>query len=150
MSRYKKIALAVDFYADNKEVIETARQVRSDSDAQLLLVHVCEPLSAFYAVDGAAAWGGQMANLDATMRVEAKKHLLAVADQLEVNPDNCHLLHGDVADEIHQLVEQQNVDLIVLGSHGKHGLKLLLGSTASSVLHGASCDVLAVRINEEI
>lgn len=149
MSRYKKIALAVDFYADNKDVIETARQVRGDSDAQLLLVHVCEPITAFYAVDGVAAWGGQMANLESSMRVEAKKHLLAVAAQLEVNEDSCHLLHGVVADEIHQLVEQQNVDLVVLGSHGKHGLKLLLGSTASSVLHGASCDVLAVRISED-
>ena len=35
---------------------------------------------------------------------------------------------------------------IVVGSHGRHGLALLLGSTASGVLHGAKCDVLAVRI----
>ena len=38
------------------------------------------------------------------------------------------------------------VDLIVLGSHGVHGLGLLLGSTANGVLHGARCDVLAVRV----
>jgi universal stress protein A len=38
------------------------------------------------------------------------------------------------------------VDLIVLGSHGRHGLAVLLGSTARSVLNGAGCDVLAVRI----
>ena len=37
-------------------------------------------------------------------------------------------------------------DLIVVGSHGRHGLALLLGSTASGVLHGAPCDVLAVRV----
>ena len=42
----------------------------------------------------------------------------------------------------------QNVpaDLIVVGSHGRHGLALLLGSTANDVLHGAPCDVLAVRL----
>jgi len=34
----------------------------------------------------------------------------------------------------------------VVGSHGRHGLALLLGSTANGVLHGASCDVLAVRV----
>ncbi|MGB1202845.1 MAG: universal stress protein [Alloalcanivorax venustensis] len=39
-------------------------------------------------------------------------------------------------------------DLIVLGSHGKHGIRLLLGSTANAVLHRATCDVLAVRIPE--
>ena len=37
-------------------------------------------------------------------------------------------------------------DLIVVGSHGRHGLALLLGSTANGVLHGATCDVLAVRV----
>jgi universal stress protein A len=35
-----------------------------------------------------------------------------------------------------------------VGSHGRHGLALLLGSTANSVLHGSPCDVLAVRVRE--
>jgi len=34
-----------------------------------------------------------------------------------------------------------------MGTHGRHGLGLLLGSTASGVLHGVDCDVLAVRVN---
>ncbi len=41
---------------------------------------------------------------------------------------------------------EHGADLIVVGSHGRHGLALLLGSTANAVLHGAPCDVLAVRI----
>ena len=39
-------------------------------------------------------------------------------------------------------------DLIVVGSHGRHGLALLLGSTANDVLHGAPCDVLAVHLKK--
>ena len=42
--------------------------------------------------------------------------------------------------------KEHGADLIVVGSHGRHGLALLLGSTANAVLHGAPCDVLAVRI----
>jgi universal stress protein A len=38
--------------------------------------------------------------------------------------------------------------LIVVGSHGRHGVRLLLGSTANGILHHAKCDVLAVRIKE--
>ena len=40
------------------------------------------------------------------------------------------------------------VDLIVVGSHGRHGLALLLGSTADAVLHHAKCDVMAVRLQD--
>ena len=43
---------------------------------------------------------------------------------------------------------KHEIDLIVLGSHGKHGLNLLLGSTSNSVLHQAPCDVLTVRLGE--
>jgi universal stress protein A len=38
------------------------------------------------------------------------------------------------------------MELIVLGTHGQKGVQLLLGATANSVLHGADCDVLAVRV----
>ncbi|MFW5825636.1 MAG: universal stress protein, partial [Marinobacter sp.] len=48
---------------------------------------------------------------------------------------------------IHQLSEDKDVDLVVVGSHGRKGFQLLLGSTANGVLHGARCDVLAVRIH---
>ena len=48
--------------------------------------------------------------------------------------------------EIHRVAKEQDVDLIVVGSHGRHGLALLLGSTASAVLHGAPCDVLAIGV----
>jgi len=50
--------------------------------------------------------------------------------------------------EIIKIAEENNVDLIIVGSHGRHGLALLLGSTANGVLHHAKCDVLAVRIKD--
>ncbi|WP_313899138.1 universal stress protein [Leclercia adecarboxylata] len=49
---------------------------------------------------------------------------------------------------MHRLAKKQGCDLIVVGSHGRHGLALLLGSTANDILHGAPCDVLAVRLKK--
>jgi universal stress protein A len=40
-------------------------------------------------------------------------------------------------------------DLIVVGSHARWGLALLLGSTTDGVMHGADCDVLAVKVDVE-
>ena len=47
-----------------------------------------------------------------------------------------------------QRANAKGADLIIVGSHGRHGLALLLGSTANGVLHGATCDVLAVRVGD--
>jgi universal stress protein A len=55
---------------------------------------------------------------------------------------------GSPKAEITRVAEEQGVDLIVVGSHGRLGLELLLGSTANGVLHAAKCDVLAVRVKE--
>ena len=62
--------------------------------------------------------------------------------------DGLHFLSGTPSREIHRFVEEWDADLIVLGTHGQKGAQLLLGSTANSMLHGASCDVLAVRVPE--
>ena len=56
------------------------------------------------------------------------------------------MIFGRPESEIHSLAKELKVDLIVVGSHGKHGLSLLLGSTANGVLQGSPCDVLAVRV----
>lgn len=62
-------------------------------------------------------------------------------------PDtNVNVEIGSPADEIHHLAEKLNADLIVIGTHGQSGLRLLLGSTANAVLHGVKRDVLAVKI----
>ncbi len=60
-----------------------------------------------------------------------------------------HVVVGMPDTEIHRFADEHNVDLIVVGSHGRHGFALLLGSTSTGVLHGAQCDVLAVRVGKK-
>jgi len=67
-----------------------------------------------------------------------------------IDPERVALRIGRPAAEIRAQAEHLKADLIVIGSHGRHGLpSVLLGSTANGVLHGAPCDVLTVRIGEE-
>ena len=58
------------------------------------------------------------------------------------------MVYGRPEREVHRIAEESDVDLIVVGSHGRHGLALILGSTSTSILHGAKCDVLAVRVGK--
>jgi universal stress protein A len=81
--------------------------------------------------------------------LEAEKtKFMRLGDQLTVDFVNRWLLWGIPKQEIIHIAEQEKVDLIVVGSHGRHGLALLLGSTANSILHYAKCDVLAVRLRD--
>ena len=48
--------------------------------------------------------------------------------------------------DILKYCKEQDVDLIIMGSHGKQGIDVLAGSTVSEVVHKSICDVLVVRI----
>ena len=69
-----------------------------------------------------------------------------LGNELKLNSDNCIIKEGRPAAEIHAACKGKDIDLVVIGTHGQSGLQLLLGSTANSVLHGSTCDVLAVRV----
>lgn len=143
--RYQKILLAVDFHEDNQPVVDVASDMRALYGAELQIVHVNEPLGMAYAADG-VSWGDQVYALEASIRNESRKKMQELSASLELNDEQCHLLEGRPATCIHDLCEKEQFDLIILGTHGQAGLQLLLGSTANSVLHGSTCDVLAVRI----
>ena len=79
----------------------------------------------------------------------AKTRIGSLGEQLGVPEDHRLVEVGSAKVEIVRIADEQGADLIVLGSHGRHGVGLLLGSTASSVIHHASCDVLAVRLKAD-
>jgi universal stress protein A len=80
---------------------------------------------------------------------QAKERLASICEPLNVADENQLVILGQPATEMRRLARDRDIDLIVVGSHGRHGLALIFGSTSNSVLHGAPCDVLAVRIADE-
>ncbi len=75
--------------------------------------------------------------------------LRAEAKSLGLSDDRVFVLRGNPAGEIRNLAKELDAGAIIVGTHGRHGMGLMfLGSTASGVLHGTHCDVLAVRISE--
>ena len=145
---YQNILLAVDFHDDNDAVIEKATKMAELHSAKLHLVHVHEPIRMVSGADGIQIVEG-FETVEAGFRSKSEESLNELAAKLEVAERDRHLLEGRPAAEIHEFCAANDVDLVVIGSHGKHGLQLLLGSTACSILHNASCDVLAVRIKGE-
>jgi len=145
MNGYKTILLAVDLSDEAHSVAKRAQHIAQTNGATIHLIHVIEPLS--------FAYGGDIpmdfSTIQAEIQSQAKNQLQKFAAQYQI-PESCqHLVMGRAESEIHAAVGELNADLVVIGSHGRSGLSLLLGSTANSVLHGSQCDVLAVRVGKE-
>jgi len=146
MSNYKHILLAVDFYENSSAVTERAKDLALKYQAKLSIIHVVDNLPL---TD--TGYGAEIPfNIDFTTELLAnsKKQLTKLSDELAITEDQQWLEMGSPKTEIIRIAEEHKVDLIVVGSHGRHGWALLLGSTANGVLHHANCDVLAVRLQE--
>jgi len=137
---YKKVLFATDFDEVGISAAHKAKKISDENNAELILVHVVEPIPA-YAYPGFAGF----AEVEVSIREQAEKELNALADKLGVDAKHRLIEFGSTKNEVLRVAEEHKVDLIVTGSHGKHGLALLLGSTANAILHGAECDVLIVR-----
>jgi len=143
MSNYKHILLAVDFSDHGDEVAKTAVRLAAQNEAKLSVVHVVDNLPITDPTYSSIPFD---VDFSQEMLDNAKTRLTKFANQLEIPEDRQWLEIGSPKLEIVRIAEENQVDLIVIGSHGRHGLALLLGSTANGVLHHAHCDVLAVRL----
>lgn len=144
MSNYTKILVAVDLSDESSAVVRRATVIAADNGAQLHLVHVIEPLSFAYGGDIPMDFSG----IQDEIQQQASSQLKRFGETHNISEDNQHIILGRPEVEIHGKAQELGTDLIVIGSHGRHGLALLLGSTSNGVLHGAQCDVLAVRVGD--
>ncbi|MBN4078580.1 universal stress protein [Gammaproteobacteria bacterium AH-315-C21] len=134
---YKRILIAIEFMPEIDKVINQAKELAEKHEAELTMVHVVNrapvfemPLSLF--------------EIEIVEKVERQFEQLAQDYGLAGAPSQ--LLLGSPGKEIVDYAKKEAIDLIVMGSHGRHGAGLLLGSTANSVFHRSHCDVLAVRL----
>ncbi len=142
MANYKTLLMAVDLREESAEVAARAKALAEANGATLHIIHVIEPLSFAYGGDIPMDFSG----IQEEIHEQAKQQLERFAGECNVSTERQHIVLGRPEVEIHATAEEVGADLIVVGSHGRYGLALLMGSTANGVLHGATCDVLAVRV----
>lgn len=144
MSNYKHILVSVDLTEESSQVVERAVALAKANQSRLSLIHVVEPLTFAYGGDIPV----DLTEIQEQIHTKAKEQLAELAKTNHVNAEDQHIVIGQPISEIHRMAEDLAADLVVIGSHGRKGLALLLGSTANGVLHGSKCDVLAVRIKD--
>tara|TARA_B110000967_G_scaffold190389_1_gene215071 strand:+ start:130 stop:636 length:507 start_codon:yes stop_codon:yes gene_type:complete len=162
---YKNILVAVDLEGGSEQVLAKAAELAGGScncncdgdcscqchhKSNVFLLNVGHfPVPTYAGVYGGGAYGGPEFYVDFNdIRENLLPNLESMATEHKLNNVSALVEFGRPTDLIVEVAERENIDLIILGSHGKHGVALLLGSTADGVLHHAQCDVLAVRIKK--
>lgn len=143
MQGYRKILIALELNSECDQVLlAKAEHIASQEKASLYLIHAVEHMSNYGAAYGVSAG----VDIEETLVKEANQSMSELAIKTPVAASHRLVKVGPAKFLILEEAEKLGVDLIIVGSHGRHGVRLLLGSTANAVLHGAKCDVLAVRV----
>ncbi len=150
---FKKIMTCVDFSHDiTPKVMKVAGELAQLMGSQVLLLYVVEREVPLLISEGIVLPKVELDKFEEMYRlleersqakVEAAAQEMAQEWQVEVTPV---VLVGEPFDMILEKAEEEKVDLIVVGSHGKKGIeRLLLGSVSEKVARKAKCSVLVVR-----
>jgi nucleotide-binding universal stress UspA family protein len=133
--------LATDFSPCSEKALHHALAIARDAGSTFYLVHVVSSLGFALAGPGTAAAAVELAGRDA--RELAQK--LVQDGSLAGVPHEVVVRQGQPWEELERVVRQYHADLVVIGTHGRTGLrKLALGSVAEDIFRHASCPVLTV------
>jgi len=135
----KNILFPTDFSHTGDKALAMAESLARDSGAKIFIVHVEEPPTAY--------GGGEMYYGMLEPDLDHLKELLS-----QVKPSDPaiayeqHMITGEPADAVARFADDHDIDLIVMGTHGRTGLmRLLMGSVAEAVVRRAKCAVLTVK-----
>ncbi len=142
MKHYAKVLVALGLNETSDKRILAKAQEFAEEGAKLYLIHAVEHMSSYGAAYGISAG----IDVEEVLVAESRKALAKLAAKFAIPEKQQQVKVGPAKFLILEAAEKEHVDLIVVGSHGRHGVQLLLGSTCNAVLHGAKVDVLAVRI----
>lgn len=139
MSTYKHILVPTDFSDHSKRAVKTALELGKIFSARLSVVHVVDYLPPSYI-------SAQTEYTSAPQIVaRATAYLAEWSNEVGLKDAEQLVASGTASREIVAAAKANGVDLIAIGTSGEGGIKRLLGSTTSAVMHHAPCDVLSVH-----
>lgn len=146
----RRILCPVDFQEAANETLKVASELAERFDAELLLVHVISPVPMPIPppMGGAPGSNYDIARYEKELEESYARELKQLAERLVDGDTRTRTVVrvGDAADEIVKLAKEEPVDLLVIATHGRTGLKhFFLGSTAEKVVRTACCPVLTLR-----
>ena len=142
MSLYRRILLVVDLGEHSARIGARARDLAALLGAELSVLHVVE----YVPVEPMGETLLPAVQIEEELVQRATTRLAQLAEELGIGAARRDVAAGNVKAEIVRAAQEQQADLIVLGSRERRGPSILVNLTEDTVLHAAPCDVLAVRL----
>ena len=147
MSGYETVLVAIDLHGSPEQVLARATSLVEGHSSTIHVLSVSADPSYLYTTYPVFA--------STTLEFDWDRQREDTLTQMRGLTEQAGLFHSNIIAEIGsatyvilETAQQLEADLIIVGSHGRRGVRRLLGSTANGVLHRAGCDVLAVRIDD--
>ena len=146
MVEIKRVLFPIDFTENSSKILPYVLSVSEKYGAMIYLLHVVEDLS---------KWGGgsyiphiPLDKYQPEAIEGAKKAMEKVCDeQLQSCPNfQRKIVYGDPVQEILNVIDSENIDLVIMGTHGRKGLEhVIFGSVAENVVKKSSVPVMTVN-----
>ena len=142
MSIYRRILLVVDLGEQSEQIAVRARDLAALLGAELSVLHVVE----YVPVEPMGETLLPAVQIEEELVHRARSRLAELTGKLGIGSAKRQVAAGNIKAEIVRAAQEQQADLIVLGSRERRGPSILVNFTEDTVLHAAPCDVLAVRL----
>jgi universal stress protein A len=142
MTAYRRILAAIDLTQDSRAVAGRACEIARAGNGAVQVLHVLELMPIEPMSDSLVP----VMQIDEQLLARTRQQMETLTRELGLPPNAGSVEAGNAKSQILRYAREQRSDLIVLGCRERHGLSILLHRTEDSVLHGAPCDVLAVRV----
>jgi nucleotide-binding universal stress UspA family protein len=148
MATKNTYVVAVDFSKTSEAALDYAVKLSSERDGKLLLLHAI-PTSAMVASAPYEGSAQMIVEVEKAQREEARNQMEKLIRKKKLEPGSFRSMivrRGDPARVIANQAKKARASMIVMGSHGRTGLKrLVLGSVAERTLRYARCPVLIIK-----
>lgn len=141
---FKKILCPVDFSEFTDEILAYAVSIAKRFDSELHLIHVIPNLNYFTPYESFLTPENLVA-IERNIEGEVGKDFDKITKKLDL-PFKRIVKTGVTFVEIIDYIKDQDIDLVVMGTHGRSGIEhILIGSVAEKVVRKSPCPVLTVR-----
>jgi universal stress protein A len=142
MPRYKKILILVDLSDFSEQVTVAGRDLAAGFGASVVILHVVE----YVPVEPMGESLMPTVQIEDDLLERSREQIKKLVTRLGLEQATARVEAGNTKTEILRVAGEEAADLIVLGSHERHGPGVLLNFTEDTILHAAHCDVLAIRL----